>query len=95
MNKSIWREPRRPVSWRNAIRALQLYDEQGNIPAPVVRISLECAARAFYGSYWRAAFALARAALRSHLIYAEVEVRTRWYRIRRLSEHEIEQRWRA
>jgi hypothetical protein len=76
------------------MRALHLYSEV-TAPEPVVRLSLECAARAFYGTHFKAAWWMFRAGVRNALVRAEVEVRCRWYRVRGLSEHEIERRWRS
>lgn len=90
---SLWRRPVHPVPWNDAMRGLKLYSEI-SAPEPVVRLTLDCACRAFYGNYFKAAWALFVHGIENERIRVVVGVRCWWYKVRGLSEHEVEQRWR-
>lgn len=86
------KRPVYPVPFADAMRGLPTMYGSG-IQA-CRDMAMRCLVRSYYGGWTRATLACIRAGLSSKWLSVHVEARLRWYRLRGLSEADVEARFR-
>jgi len=84
------RYPVYSVPWENALRGLRVFQDRGIKVEPIWQLNLWCLVRAWYGSYWRAAFELVKHACENVWLNFKVGCVIRWCRWRGLSDDQVE-----
>lgn len=80
-----------PLPFADAMRGLPTLHAVGNVA--LSDLSMRCLARAYYGGFFRAAIALAKAGVADRWMTACVRVRLAWYRALGLTEEQIDRRF--